>query len=328
MEGTNGDLWRLVRRTDLAVSCIRSRIPRDEVVLSGFTWEDWLGNQAADIAAGELAATLVLPPATIALRQRTLTALCTAHKVMSAVEEAVLACHHAPDHPIAKRRKRRKRLTSSQAAAHPSWTLHCTTCHKKATGSSRWRAFATSLCPLTARRNPPPAQPRASRPRALHRWVVLLSLLIGVGSSRHASAARAAYPIPVANNGAGSALPEVASAYCANVAAIAAWRAWASCPAHSPGSTLPTDLCLFGGHIGALRHSTLAMYRTFVFAAVHGALGAPRDRSSPRPARWRRQLPHSRVLPVPRCWLDAWMLRSMWRRRPGGTRPFCYIGTP
>ncbi len=34
-EGVNGDLWRLVRRTDIAVSWIRSHIPRDEVLSSG-----------------------------------------------------------------------------------------------------------------------------------------------------------------------------------------------------------------------------------------------------------------------------------------------------
>ncbi len=109
-EGVNGDLWKQVRRTDLVVTWIHSHIPEEDVALSGFTWEDWLGNRAADIAAGLLAATLVLGPEVVSRRERTLAALHVAYQVMSKVEETVLAVHHAPDHPIAKRRKRAQRF--------------------------------------------------------------------------------------------------------------------------------------------------------------------------------------------------------------------------
>jgi len=109
-EGINGDLWRLVQRTDLVVEWIPSHLTLDEAVALGHDATDWAGNCAVDIAAGQLATLIDVDPDIVAQRDRQIQALTIVHGVIAAVEEAVLCVHHDPKHPIAKRRKRRKRL--------------------------------------------------------------------------------------------------------------------------------------------------------------------------------------------------------------------------
>jgi hypothetical protein len=267
-ESANGHLWRLVQRVDLVVTWIPSHETQDAIVALGYSPADWAGNSAADLAAGEHVITLVLAPGAIQHRNLQLQALGIVHHVISAVEETVLTCHHAPTHPIAQRRKRQRRLvvkrrkrrarlrpappaqpaTTAQCRVHAlafghgplqvtatshgnlSWPLHCTACRKSVTGSGRWRAFATSLC--TAVQGAIHLQ-RSFECHELIRcaggWYCARCRL-AVSSSRHASANRARCPVPAVCSGAGLALPAAMAAYCANVAALAAWRAWASAP--------------------------------------------------------------------------------------------------
>jgi hypothetical protein len=267
LEGINGDLWRLVQRTDIVVTWISSHVPLADVPSSGFSWEDWLGNQAADIAAGLLAATLALPPAVVALRARTLAALDVVYQVLSTVEETVLARHHAPDHPIAKRRKRAKRFkafrpkrralvrprppvvapggdtcgahslvfgsgpapSTAPATGNISWPLACSRCSRCVTGSNRWKAFAISRCFS----DPMAAHHRRSTAvhsleRCIGGWYCSRCQL-AVSSSRRAAASRAQCPVPLVTDGTGMPLPMVQARYCSNLAALTTWRTcWAS----------------------------------------------------------------------------------------------------
>ncbi len=277
-EGVNGDLWKLVRRTDLVVTWIHSHIPEEEVALSGFTWEDWRGNRAADIAAGLLAATLVLSPDIVSRRERTLAALQVAYQVMSKVEEAVLTVHHAPDHPIAKRRKRVKRFrvfrpkrraptrprppgpappgdscgthalvigagpapANAAPSGNVSWPLSCHRCSRSVTGTSRWRAFAIGRCL---------ADPQAAfivrnfthhdLQRCIGGWFCSRCHL-AVSSSRRAAASRANCPVPQIFNGAGQLLPLAMAGLCHNLRSIAAWRVgWSSSAPAMPAASVP-----------------------------------------------------------------------------------------
>jgi hypothetical protein len=275
LEGTNGDLWRLVQRTDIVVTWISSHVPIEEVVSRGFTWEDWLGNQAADLAAGLLAATLALPPAVVMLRARTLAALDVVYQVLSTVEETVLARHHAPDHPIAKRRKRAKRFkafrpkrralvrprppalapngatcgahslvfgsgpapANAAASGNLSWPLACSRCNQGVTGTYRWRAFALGRCF---------ADPMAAhhvRSTACHDLVRCVGgwycarCQLAVPSSRRAAASRARCPVPVVADGTGAPLPLVMAGFRANLAELVAWRVhWAAIAPEEPAA--------------------------------------------------------------------------------------------
>ena len=109
-EGVNGDLWRLVQRTDLVVDWIPSHLTVEEAVGRGHDATDWAGNCAVDDAAGQLATQIDLAPEVVRQREHQILALTVVHGVIAAVEEAVLCVHHDPKHPIAKKRKRRKRL--------------------------------------------------------------------------------------------------------------------------------------------------------------------------------------------------------------------------
>jgi hypothetical protein len=108
-EGTNGDLWRLVQRTDIVITWMRAHLTPASCIDLGFRLPDWAGNRAADFACGEVARDLLPDGASLARRALQLDALETVQAVTSAVEMAVLAKHHAPSHPIAKRRLRRRR---------------------------------------------------------------------------------------------------------------------------------------------------------------------------------------------------------------------------
>jgi hypothetical protein len=281
-EGINGDLWRLVRRTDIVVTWIPSHMDEADVVGLGYLLSDWAGNLAADAAAGACAAASCPPPCIVTAREQQLLALAVVHQVIALVEETVLACHHAPEHPIAKRRKRRKRLTlhrpkrrarlrpkppaaapapaqcgvhslaiahgpfraAPAAQGHFSWKLSCTACHKGVTGTSRWRAFAISLCTaLPGAIHLQRSSERHDLVRCVGGWYCARCRL-AVASSRHASAARAACPVPSVANGAGAALPGTCAAYCHNLAAILAWRVWASCP--SPAHVVPAAAAPLG----------------------------------------------------------------------------------
>jgi hypothetical protein len=278
LEGANGDLWRLVRRTDLVVTWIHSHIPEDEVADSGFSMEDWLGNRAADIGAGLVAASLVLPSEIILRRERSLAALHVVYQVVSKVEEAVLAVHHALDHPIAKRRKRVKRFkafrpkrralvrprppvvgpvgdtcgthslviasgpapANAAASGSLSWPLACNRCLRSVTGTGRWRAFAASRCH---------ADPQAAhlvRSTACHALVRCLGgwfcsrCQLAVSSSRRSAASRAGCPVPEIFNGAGVILPNAMAGICANLRAIASWRVqWAAVAPIAPAVMEP-----------------------------------------------------------------------------------------
>jgi len=267
-EGVNGDLWRLVQRTDLVVEWIPSHLTVDEAVARGHDATDWAGNCAVDDAAGQLASQIDSDPGTVSQRTRQILALTIVHSVISAVEEAVLCVHHDPKHPIAKRRKRRKRLVlrrpkrrarlrpappapapaantcgvHSLAFGHGpmrvrppekgnlSWPVHCTACHQGVTGTGRWRAFSLSRCPAV------PAAVHLQRHLETHDLVRCAGGWFccrchrTVSSSQHATAARQRCHIPVVTNGAGIAQPAAVAALCANVLALAAWRTWAASP--------------------------------------------------------------------------------------------------
>jgi hypothetical protein len=112
------------------------------------------------------------------------------------------------------------------------------------TGTSRWRAFAISLC--TAMPGAIHLQRSSERHdlvRCIGGWYCARCRL-AVASSRHASAARAACPVPSVASGAGAALPGTCAAYCFNLAAIHAWRLWASSP--SPAHVVPAPAALLG----------------------------------------------------------------------------------
>jgi hypothetical protein len=272
-EGVNGDLWRLVQRTDLVVEWIPSHLTVEEAVERGHDATDWAGNCAVDVAAGQLADQIDSAPFIVDQRERQVLALTIVHSVIAAVEEAVLCVHHDPKHPIAKRRKRRKRLVlrrpkrrarprpappvpapvaltcgvHSLAFGHGptrvrppekgnfSWPVHCTLCNRGVTGTGRWRAFALSRCPAV------PAAAHLQRHIETHD----LARCAGgwyccrchrtVSSSQHATASRQHCHIPVVTDGAGTVQPAIVAALCANVLALAAWRTWAA----SPGIVAP-----------------------------------------------------------------------------------------
>jgi hypothetical protein len=189
------------------------------------------------------------------------------YHVLSTVEETVLARHHAPDHPIAKRRIRAKRFKAfrpkrralvrprppvvapggdtcgahslvigsgpapaiAPATGNISWPLACSRCSRSVTGSNRWKAFAISRCFA----DPMAAHHRRSTAchsleRCIGGWYCSRCQL-AVSSSRRAAASRAQCPVPLVTDGTGLPLPLVQARYCTNLTALTAWRAcWAS----------------------------------------------------------------------------------------------------
>ena len=75
----------------------------------GFSRCDWLGNQAADVAAGAAARSHAVTSAQRTARMERLEAAAAMHRVLAAVEEAALIVNHAVNSPIVRRRKAKKR---------------------------------------------------------------------------------------------------------------------------------------------------------------------------------------------------------------------------
>ena len=108
LHGPDADLWALLVRK-VPVAWIRSHLTEVAALDQGFSRADWLGNQAADSAAGEAALAHAATADQRSARKDRLEAAAALHRTMAAVEEAALAVNHAAGSAIVRRRKAKRR---------------------------------------------------------------------------------------------------------------------------------------------------------------------------------------------------------------------------
>ena len=108
LHGPDADLWALVAKR-VSVTWIRSHLALEAALGQGFSRRDWLGNQAADVAAGCAARAHAVTAAQRAGQGARLQAAAILHRTIAAVEEAALIVNHAAGSAIVRRRKARRR---------------------------------------------------------------------------------------------------------------------------------------------------------------------------------------------------------------------------
>ena len=115
VQGPNGDLWMLLAKT-WPLAWVRAHRTVQQAAALGISEEDRLGNDAADVAAGELAAMIAPPRALVERRHRALLATQAFHCTLAAIQEAAIAHHHAPEAAVRKRRRPKRKLLRPKKA--------------------------------------------------------------------------------------------------------------------------------------------------------------------------------------------------------------------
>ena len=107
LEGENGDLWRLLLR-QVTLEWVRAHLTAPQAAALSIDELDRQGNDAADIAASTLARSIAPSKALVDNRANWRAGAMALHSVLSAIQEAALAVHHAPGSAVRARRRTRR----------------------------------------------------------------------------------------------------------------------------------------------------------------------------------------------------------------------------